>query len=115
MDDLRITSVSKMAAVIQVPDYPPMSEEGLNGLEALMRKGLVMHQALGIKSSERALPLHIHPETIFTLTQEVRRLRQRYAEVVQALGYELEDLEAGKITHEDVVTYARACDTGDFV
>lgn len=113
-DELQIVTVSELTQHQDIPECPPLTEEVLDQIVKTMRKGLVLHRILQIKPNERPLLVHVHPETLLSLVQEVRRLRlvaERYNEVVQALGYELEDLAAGKIKHEDVVEYAKACDT----
>jgi hypothetical protein len=72
---LEITLVSDLVKQIELPKCPPLSEEGLLNLEKVMRKGLVLHECMGITPNERALPLHIHPTVILALIQEVRRSR----------------------------------------
>lgn len=76
MSDLQIISVSEEAEKVDIPDYPSISNEGLDNLEHVMRYGLALHQLTGIKSTERALPLHIHPITILSMIQEIRRSRK---------------------------------------
>lgn len=70
-DQLVVCTVSELAQQTELPQVPPISEDGLTQLERVMRYGLAMHNALGIAPQECALPLHIHPITILSLVQEI--------------------------------------------
>lgn len=73
---LRITTLSSLAQQIDLPAVPPLSDEELNKIERAMKRGLALHQVMKWKPGELPLPVHVHPNTILALVQEVRRARE---------------------------------------
>lgn len=75
MTDIKVVRVSSQAQRIEIPEYPPLSDENLDKLVETGKYGLAVHRMVGIDETGDPLPVHIHPATWLSLIQEVRRWR----------------------------------------
>lgn len=79
---LEIITVSDLARQIELPQVVPLSDDELAKIERTMRRGLVLHQAMKWQPGELPLPLHVHPNVILAMVQEIRRAREANHEQV---------------------------------
>jgi len=71
MAEIEIYSVSQAAEVVEIGDYPPLSDEQLDELIDWAKYGLALHGLLGFPDDD-PLPVHIHPKTILAMVQEIQ-------------------------------------------
>lgn len=74
---MKIDLASEQAKGVDIPVLDKLPESTLTEIENVMRYGLFLHKALGIKENERPLPVHVHPSVILSLIQEIRENRGR--------------------------------------
>ena len=72
---MQVTQVSEAARRTEIPAYEPLPEENLTQIVHVCQYGLALHRLVGVAENERPLPMHIHPATLLSMIQEIRRHR----------------------------------------
>lgn len=73
-DTIEVLSVSEVAKVIKIEDYPPLTDKNLEDIIDGSKYGLAMHLVFDIPDDE-PLPIHIHPKTLLSMVQEIQACR----------------------------------------